>query len=200
MIGTLGVIGPTRMAYERVIPIVDLTAKLLSNALTQQLADRMTRHARRATDRRVSTRRFARRDATAMAACYAPDARFTDPVFDLAGAEIGAMWAMLCARGKDLTRRMARCAGRRRRGQRALGAATIRSRPPAGPSHNVIDATFVFRDGRIVEHVDRFDLWRWSRHGARREGLLLGWTPLVRNAVRAQARKGLDAWMARAGG
>ena len=39
VIGTLGVIGPKRMAYERVIPIVDLTAKLLSNALTQQLAD-----------------------------------------------------------------------------------------------------------------------------------------------------------------
>jgi heat-inducible transcriptional repressor len=37
VIGTLGVIGPTRMAYERVIPIVDVTAKLLSNALTQQL-------------------------------------------------------------------------------------------------------------------------------------------------------------------
>jgi heat-inducible transcriptional repressor len=36
VIGTLGVIGPTRMAYERVIPIVDVTAKLLSNALTQQ--------------------------------------------------------------------------------------------------------------------------------------------------------------------
>ena len=33
-IGTLGVIGPTRMAYERVIPIVDITAKLLSNALS----------------------------------------------------------------------------------------------------------------------------------------------------------------------
>lgn len=32
--GTLGVIGPTRMAYERVIPIVDITAKLLSNALS----------------------------------------------------------------------------------------------------------------------------------------------------------------------
>ncbi len=36
VIGTLGVIGPTRMAYERVIPIVDITAKLLSNALSQQ--------------------------------------------------------------------------------------------------------------------------------------------------------------------
>ena len=31
--GVLGVIGPTRMAYERVIPIVDITAKLLSAAL-----------------------------------------------------------------------------------------------------------------------------------------------------------------------
>ncbi|NDP44029.1 MAG: heat-inducible transcriptional repressor HrcA [Aromatoleum sp.] len=39
VIGTLGVIGPTRMAYERVIPIVDVTAKLLSNALTQRMND-----------------------------------------------------------------------------------------------------------------------------------------------------------------
>ncbi len=35
IVGTLGVIGPTRMAYERVIPIVDVTARLLSNALSQ---------------------------------------------------------------------------------------------------------------------------------------------------------------------
>jgi len=34
VVGTLGVIGPTRMAYERVIPIVDITARLLSSALT----------------------------------------------------------------------------------------------------------------------------------------------------------------------
>ena len=35
VVGTLGVIGPTRMAYERVIPIVDITARLLSNALSK---------------------------------------------------------------------------------------------------------------------------------------------------------------------
>ena len=34
IVGTLGVIGPNRMAYERVIPIVDITARLLSNALS----------------------------------------------------------------------------------------------------------------------------------------------------------------------
>ncbi len=34
IVGTLGVIGPTRMAYDRVIPIVDVTAKLLSSVLS----------------------------------------------------------------------------------------------------------------------------------------------------------------------
>ena len=33
VVGVLGIIGPTRMAYERVIPIVDITAKLLGSAL-----------------------------------------------------------------------------------------------------------------------------------------------------------------------
>lgn len=36
VVGTLGVIGPTRMSYDRVIPLVDITARLLSNALSQQ--------------------------------------------------------------------------------------------------------------------------------------------------------------------
>jgi len=35
VVGTVGVIGPTRMAYDRVVPIVDITAKLLSTALSQ---------------------------------------------------------------------------------------------------------------------------------------------------------------------
>ncbi len=35
IVGTVGVIGPRRMAYERIIPIVNITAKLLSNGLSQ---------------------------------------------------------------------------------------------------------------------------------------------------------------------
>jgi len=34
LLGTLGVIGPTRMAYDRMIQIVDITSKLVSNALS----------------------------------------------------------------------------------------------------------------------------------------------------------------------
>ncbi len=36
IVGTLGVIGPTRMAYDRMIQIVDITSKLVSNALSHQ--------------------------------------------------------------------------------------------------------------------------------------------------------------------
>jgi heat-inducible transcriptional repressor len=40
VLGTLGVIGPTRMAYDRVIPIVDLTAKLLSSAMQREMGEK----------------------------------------------------------------------------------------------------------------------------------------------------------------
>ena len=36
VVGTLGVIGPTRMAYDRMIEIVDITSRLVSNALRQK--------------------------------------------------------------------------------------------------------------------------------------------------------------------
>ena len=35
VLGVLGVIGPTRMAYDRVIPVVQATARILSNTLNQ---------------------------------------------------------------------------------------------------------------------------------------------------------------------
>jgi hypothetical protein len=62
---------------------------------------------------------------------------------------------------------------------------------------NRIEARFVFRDGLIAEHHDTFDLWRWSRQALGFKGVLLGWTPFVQRAIRAQARKGLDAYRAK---
>ncbi|MCA1819222.1 MAG: nuclear transport factor 2 family protein, partial [Halobacteriales archaeon] len=46
---------------------------------------------------------LADKDGEAMAALYADDARFSDPVFpDLKGPEVGAMWRLLCERAQDL--------------------------------------------------------------------------------------------------
>ena len=57
--------------------------------------------------------------------------------------------------------------------------------------HNIIDATFEFRDGKIVKHTDRFDLHRWAGLALGLPGTLLGWTPFLQNKIRAMAQKGL---------
>jgi len=139
---------------------------------------------------------FARRDAAAMAACYAPDARFRDPVFDLQGADVPAMWAMFCERGRDLTLEW-----RDVRADDAGGSARWEPRytfsVTGRPVHNIIDSRFTFRDGRIATHDDTFDVWRWSRMALGPKGELLGWTPFVKKAIRSEAQRGFDGWKAR---
>jgi ketosteroid isomerase-like protein len=134
---------------------------------------------------------FARRDGAAMAACYHAEATFSDPVFPgLRGAEVGAMWTMLCERASDLRiEHTASDAG-------AHWEAWYTFSTTGRKVHNVIDARFAFRDGLIVEHVDTFDFWAWSRQALGVPGLLLGWTPMLRTKVGATARKGLDKFIA----
>src|SRR5579859_558774 len=62
--------------------------------------------------------------------------------------------------------------------------------------HNVIDAEFQFQAGRIAAHRDRFNFWAWSSQALGPSGLLLGWTPVVHNRVRATARGRLDRFIA----
>lgn len=137
---------------------------------------------------------LARRDGEAMAACYTADATFTDPVFvGLRGAEVGRMWRMLTAGAKDLAVTVTDFDldndGR-------TGRATVEARylfsKTGRPVRNVIQATFTFQDGRIATQVDRFPFWRWSRQALGPIGDLLGWTPILRRKVRADARRRLD--------
>ena len=134
---------------------------------------------------------FAALDAVGMAACYAADASFEDPVFTLDGRdEIGSMWAMLCAATRDHGRAWRLEASdihADASSGRAHWEAHYRFSATGRLVHNRIDASFRFRDGLIVEHVDRFDFWAWARQALGAPGLLLGWTPMLRNKVRAQA-------------
>jgi ketosteroid isomerase-like protein len=142
---------------------------------------------------------FQRRDHQSMAACYAPDARFRDPVFgELTGWHIGAMWRMLAERATDLTLTVDNIVasgdtGSARWEARYTFSATRR------PVHNVIEASFRFDNGRIVRHVDSFDLYRWARQALGLKGLLLGWAPPVQQAIRAQATRGLEAFIRKNG-
>lgn len=137
---------------------------------------------------------FQRRDAEAMAACYHPEVRFSDPVFpDLRGREAGDMWRMLTGRAKDFSLVFDGIEADATQG-RAHWVATYIFTGTGRQVVNDIQARFKFRDGLIAEHRDSFDLYRWSRQALGLKGLLLGWTPLVHNAVRQQAAKGLAAF------
>jgi len=143
---------------------------------------------------------FAKLDADTMQACYAPQAHFEDEVFTLDGPrQIGGMWRMLCeaTRAKGLP-------------HWKLELSQVTDRSAHWDAHylfsatgrkvlNRIDAAFEFdANGLIMKHRDRFDFWAWSRQALGAPGLLLGWTPFLRNKVRAQAANNLRRFLEKA--
>jgi len=139
---------------------------------------------------------FQRLDAEAMVACYSDDIVFSDPAFGtLRGKDAGDMWRMLSTRAKDFSLTFDSVRTDERNGS-AHWVATYLFSQTGRTVVNDIQARFVFRDGKICEHHDSFDLWRWSRQALGATGLLLGWTPMVQGKVRQQALKGLRAFQA----
>lgn len=137
---------------------------------------------------------FQQLDAETMASCYTTDVQFSDPVFtDLRGADAGDMWRMLCAKAQGFTLTFEGVTAHDHSG-RARWVATYTFSQTGRTVVNLIEASFRFRDGKICEHRDHFDLWRWARQALGSKGLLLGWTPFVQNAIRQQAGKGLAAF------
>lgn len=137
-----------------------------------------------------------RGDAAAMGRCYAPDATFTDPFFrGLRGPEVPGMWDMLTRRATEMT----------------VVADGIEADDATGSAHwvatypftrtgrtvvNDIRARFRFRDGLIVEHVDRFDARRWGAQAFGLPGNLL-LLPPARMALSRQVRGDLAKHLAR---
>ncbi|HEX9035947.1 MAG TPA: nuclear transport factor 2 family protein [Ktedonobacterales bacterium] len=143
---------------------------------------------------------FARRDPDGMIACYDPNVTFSDPVFQtLKGERAGAMWRMLAGRSQDLK----------------VAASDIQADDTQGSAHwvalytysatgrrvrNVVNARFRFQNGRIILHQDTFDLWKWAAQALGPSGQFLGWTLFMRSAIRRNAARALDAYIARRAG
>jgi ketosteroid isomerase-like protein len=145
---------------------------------------------------------FARLDPDGMAPCYADDALFDDEVFSLRGKrEVMGMWRMLCAatraKGADVWKLQYRDVQADGSAGRAHWDAHYRFSATGRIVDNSIDAQFEFDPaGQIVRHRDRFDFWLWSRQALGTPGLILGWTPMLRTKVRAQAQSSLRKFMA----
>ena len=139
---------------------------------------------------------FAKGKANEMVSHYHPDVVFEDPVFgQLQGDDAKSMWKMLIERSKGnlkVTYSDVKVV-------RNTGEAKWEAVYPFGSEkrmvHNKISAEFEFKDGKIIKHTDKFDLWKWSRMALGFKGLLLGWSPLVQNKVKSQSKSLLKKYM-----
>lgn len=131
---------------------------------------------------------FQQKDFLAMQSCYHSEATFSDPVFQhLTSAEVKSMWEMLLKSSKDL-----RVEFKDVTNNSARWDAWYTFSRSGRPVHNIVRSSFTFRDGLILAQKDDFNFWRWSRQALGLSGTLLGWTPVIKNKVRAIARKNLD--------
>lgn len=126
---------------------------------------------------------------------YHTDAVFSDPVFrNLSSREVKAMWEMLLTSSTDLEVTFKNVEGTNESASchwEAFYTFTLTGKK----IHNIIEAKFVLKHGKIFSHQDDFDLYRWSRMAFGVSGVLLGWSSFMKNKVRGKARKRLQEFM-----
>ena len=139
---------------------------------------------------------FIQKDFNTMAECYHSEATFKDEAFVLKGKQIGSMWRMLIERGTDLQTESSNIQANDSAG-RASWEAWYTFSSTGNKVHNIIDANFTFKDGKILNHRDSFNFHRWASQAFGLMGKLLGWTGFLHQKVRATAMSGLENYMAR---
>lgn len=138
---------------------------------------------------------FQRKDYATMQACYADNAIFSDEVFrNLDASHTRKMWEMLIRRGSDLDLTVSNIQADDATGSAAWTAVYTFSQTKRKVVNHV-KASFVFENGKIIRHTDRFDFYEWSKQALGLSGLLLGWTGFLRKKVQQTASQSLREYM-----
>lgn len=138
---------------------------------------------------------FQELDWKGMTDCYHENVVFYDPVFEnQEGDRARGMWEMLCGRARDWNLNFSGVRADEEYGS-CHWQATYTFTPTGRKVVNEVSARFRFAEGKILEHQDDFDIWKWSRQALGTPGFLLGWTSSVKNKIRTNAKKGLDLFM-----
>ena len=106
------------------------------------------------------------------------------------------MWHMLCERAIDLEVTLGDVTAYPDQRVRAHWEARYPFGPKGRAIHNEIDATFVFEEGQIIDHVDEFNMWRWTRMAFGWPARLTGWSGSVKAKVRGRAAQSLTRFIA----
>lgn len=138
---------------------------------------------------------FSKLDYEAMNSCYAADPVFNDPVFGiLQGEEVRAMWEMLCKSAKDFSLHADMIVMEGEYGTCSWTASYIFSKT-GKKVVNHVKAHMRIENGKISEHTDEFDLYKWSRQALGLPGWLLGWSGYLKNKIRHDAKEKLYRFM-----
>jgi len=138
---------------------------------------------------------FKQKNAAIMVSNYHPDLRFQDPAFGaLSYQQTCAMWSMLCAQAADLDIVFTILKVDNDEVQTKWIAEYTFSKTNRF-IHNEIIATMTIKDGRIISHVDDFDLHKWARQALGFKGLLLGGTSFFKTKLQQQTGRQLARYM-----
>lgn len=138
---------------------------------------------------------FQNKDYKTMQACYAENARFSDPVFhDLDCAQVKAMWEMLLSRSKDLQLEFGELSADAGKG-RARWTATYTFSKTGRKVVNRVEAAFIFENGKILQHTDIFSFHKWASQAMGITGFLLGRTGFLKRKVQKSAMDSLRKFM-----
>lgn len=140
---------------------------------------------------------FQQLDHKTMQDCYNDDPIFNDNVFGLLeGEQVFAMWEMLCKNARDFSLEFSNIKMLDEEYATCNWTARYKFSKTGRKVVNKIRAHMRIQEGRISEHTDEFDMWKWSRQALGLPGLLLGWSGFMKNRVRLNARKNLERFMA----
>lgn len=133
-----------------------------------------------------------------MLECYHEDIVFQDPAFGtLTGKRAYQMWKMLLSK-KDSDLKIT---FKNITANQTTGSAEWTARYTLSDNNrkvvNHITANFKFKDGKIVEHVDSFDVWKWSKQALGLPGYLMGWTPFMKTKIQQKLNRRLDNFISK---
>ena len=139
---------------------------------------------------------FSNGNVNGMIDCYHKDIVFQDPAFGvLKGERASKMWEMLLSRSTKSTK---------------INFDTVQADSKTGSANwvaeynygeknrkviNNVSANFKFKDGKIIEHIDTFNLWTWTQQAMGFLGYLMGWTSFMKTKIQKTTNKQLNEFI-----
>jgi ketosteroid isomerase-like protein len=139
---------------------------------------------------------FIKGNAAAMSNCYSDDVHFEDPAFGiLKGNEAKAMWEMLIKSSKGALKVTYSDIEVNGNTGKAKWKAEYKFSQTGREVVNHITSNFEFANGKIVKHIDKFNLWKWSQQALGTIGFLFGWSQFFKKNLQKKTNLLLRKYM-----